>query len=287
MKISVITVCCNAQDTIEPTILSVLSQKYDNIEYVIIDGSSKDNTLEIIEKYKDRIDYYTSESDKGIYHAMSKGIKAATGDVFYFLNAGDEFYDEFVIEKVASAFKQYKSDIIFGNLYYKSSGENQKYLDIFKPDTVYKQTEIRNKLSLYDSNIHHQTVFYKKKVFKTSGLYREDINYGSDYMLNVDAIFKNNCKVRYTDLTIAKFLLGGVSTDKETAIRDYEEARNYIRGNYFYKSLKFRIYQDISHKFYEFMSKYMRSLLRIYDNDKDFKNKIDKITEKVWGWNFE
>jgi glycosyl transferase family protein len=99
MKISVVTVCYNAADTIEKTILSVLNQTYHDIEYIIIDGGSTDGTVEIFRKYADRIAYWVSEPDKGIYDAMNKGIKVATGEWINFMNAGDRFKDESVIEK--------------------------------------------------------------------------------------------------------------------------------------------------------------------------------------------
>ena len=97
MKISIITVVKNAEKTIENTILSVLNQTYKNIELIIIDGVSTDGTLDIINKYKDKISYFISEPDTGVYNAMNKGIKAATGDIFYFLNANDSLYDDKVL----------------------------------------------------------------------------------------------------------------------------------------------------------------------------------------------
>lgn len=100
LLISVVTVCYNAADTIEKTMLSVLNQTYHDIEYIIIDGGSTDGTVEIIRKYADRIAYWVSEPDKGIYDAMNKGIKVATGEWINFMNAGDEFVDEGVIEKL-------------------------------------------------------------------------------------------------------------------------------------------------------------------------------------------
>ena len=93
MKVSVICACYNAQNTIEDSILSVINQTYNNIEYIIIDGASADKTLEITEKYKDQISYFSSEPDTGIFNAMNKGIKASTGDIIYFLNSNDYLFD--------------------------------------------------------------------------------------------------------------------------------------------------------------------------------------------------
>ena len=91
LKISVVTVCYNAVDCIEETMLSVLDQTYPNIEYIVIDGGSSDGTADVIRKYADRLAYWVSEPDKGIYDAMNKGIVAATGDYINFMNAGDRY----------------------------------------------------------------------------------------------------------------------------------------------------------------------------------------------------
>ncbi|MCB0642106.1 MAG: glycosyltransferase, partial [Phaeodactylibacter sp.] len=98
-KISVITVVYNAVDLLEDTLLSVLNQTYDNIEYVVVDGASTDGTTEIVHRYKDRIDRWVSEPDKGLYNAMNKGLAMATGDFVWFMNAGDHIYSPDTLEK--------------------------------------------------------------------------------------------------------------------------------------------------------------------------------------------
>ena len=103
MKITVITVCHNAAKTLEKTIKSVLNQTYPNIEYIIIDGGSTDDTVDIIKRYADRLAYWISEPDKGIYDAMNKGIEVATGEWINFMNAGDTFYEENTIDFVLEA----------------------------------------------------------------------------------------------------------------------------------------------------------------------------------------
>ena len=116
MKISVVTVCYNAADTIEKTILSVLNQTYHDIEYIIIDGGSTDGTVEIIRKYADKIAYWVSEPDKGIYDAMNKGIEVATGEWINFMNAGDRFYKSDVIKLIFDNMNCYDDvDIIYGD----------------------------------------------------------------------------------------------------------------------------------------------------------------------------
>lgn len=112
--ISVVTVCYNAVNELEETMLSVLNQTYDNIEYIVIDGGSKDGSVDIIKKYAERIAYWLSEPDKGIYDAMNKGIRAAKGQWINFMNAGDRFYDENSILNLYSSKAYMNADIIYG-----------------------------------------------------------------------------------------------------------------------------------------------------------------------------
>lgn len=115
MKISVVTVCYNAVQTLEKTMLSVLNQTYPDIEYIIIDGGSTDGTVDIIKKYADRLAYWVSEPDKGIYDAMNKGIKVATGEWINFMNAGDSFYQNKTIELLIEFMQDKIVDIIYGD----------------------------------------------------------------------------------------------------------------------------------------------------------------------------
>ena len=110
-KISIITVCFNSADTIEHTIISVINQSYKNIEYIIIDGGSTDGTLEIIRKYEEYISYWVSEPDKGIYDAMNKGIKAATGEIIAFINS-DDWYADGAVKTVVEKFRETNADAV-------------------------------------------------------------------------------------------------------------------------------------------------------------------------------
>ncbi|MBD5322489.1 MAG: glycosyltransferase [Bacteroides sp.] len=113
-KITVVTVCYNAVNEIEKTIQSVINQTYPDMEYIIMDGGSTDGTVDIIRKYADRIDYWVSERDGGIYEAMTKGIEHATGDYINFMNAGDTFFDNRVLEEVFAG-RHYEEDVIYGS----------------------------------------------------------------------------------------------------------------------------------------------------------------------------
>jgi glycosyltransferase involved in cell wall biosynthesis len=117
MKVSIITVCLNSEKTIENTIQSVLFQSYKNIEYIVIDGNSTDNTKSILGKYADFISTVVSEPDKGLYDAMNKGLKLATGDVIGILNSDDLYKDLFVVEKVMKQFDE-EVDAVYGDIVY-------------------------------------------------------------------------------------------------------------------------------------------------------------------------
>ena len=127
MKISIITVCYNSGKTIEDTFKSVQSQSYKDIEYIVIDGGSKDNTLELINQYKEIIDYSVSEKDNGLYDAMNKGIEKATGDVIGFLNSDDLFCDDMAVEKVMNVFNENsKIDSVYADIYYVDQNNTDK-----------------------------------------------------------------------------------------------------------------------------------------------------------------
>lgn len=173
IKITVITVVFNNKESIENTIKSVLSQKYKNLEYIIIDGGSKDGTLEIIRKYENRI-RYISEKDKGIYDAMNKGLKLSTGELIFFLNSDDIFFDENVIRNVSREYlHNNKPDYIYGGLVSRG---------IFKDggDNIFLR-EISNFSVKMGQNIPHQTLFVKKEAFDQLGYFNQKLNVNGDY----------------------------------------------------------------------------------------------------------
>lgn len=157
-KITVITICYNAVDVIENTILSVINQTYHNLEYVIVDGGSQDGTLEIIKKYENCIDKWISEPDEGIFDAMNKGIKMATGEWLNFMNAGDWFFSNDAIEKIFS----------------------EKIPDVV--GFIYSDCELRyptGKVVIKETNestgdIYHQASIYKKELHEEYGYYNSN-----------------------------------------------------------------------------------------------------------------
>lgn len=169
-KISIITVCYNAQDYILKTIKSVLDNKLENIEYIIIDGNSKDKTLDLIEIYSDKIDIIISEPDSGIYDAMNKGIKVATGDYITFLNA-DDYIDDLFLENVNNIISNYMPDYIFSAVFaVKTNGSKRKFI----PD------ELSLNKKFDKMPFPHPGLLVRRKIFEEIGYFNLNFKYASD-----------------------------------------------------------------------------------------------------------
>ncbi len=202
-KLSVITIVYNNVAAIERTMLSVLNQTYQNIEYIVIDGNSNDGTTELIGKYKDRLAKFVSENDKGIYDAMNKGLALATGDYVLFMNSGDEFYAP---ETVAEVFASAPS----GDIYY---GETEMY-DADWHSLGQRRHEAPDKFDWhsfkYGMNVSHQAIYIKRSLTEPY-----DLQY--KYSADIDWILKaakKSSNIVNTHLYVAKYLVGGMSKQK-------------------------------------------------------------------------
>lgn len=221
MKVSIITATYNSEKTVRDTIESVLSQDYQDIEYIIVDGKSKDNTLNIVNEYREHIATVVSEPDKGIYDAMNKGIKLATGKYLYFLGAGDCLCNN-VISKLKDILNIGKYDFIYGNTYNKVGHK------------------IRNKgkfgkFRILFTNICHQGIFYKRKIFEIYGVYSLKYKVLADYELNIKCIGNDKIKKYYVNKFIAIYEGGGYS-DKHLDVVFEKDINNIVKENlgYFY-----------------------------------------------------
>lgn len=182
MKITVITVCFNAEACIEKTIRSVTAQKYDDFEYVVIDGKSRDGTVEIIRKHDSAISKWISEEDTGIYNAMNKGVRMANGDYCLFMNAGDMLAHPLSL-KQASLFLDDGWDILVGA---EITVRNGKQIDYVKPPkTVDARTLINGSLS-------HQSAFIKRQLLLEYP-YDEDLRLVSDWKFWIETILRHKC----------------------------------------------------------------------------------------------
>jgi glycosyltransferase involved in cell wall biosynthesis len=204
MKITIITVCYNSATTIEKTILSVASQTYKNIEYIIIDGNSKDNTFDIIKNHQDKISQWISEPDKGLYDAMNKGIAMAKGDLIGILNSDDTFNSNTVVEQIANFHLQNNIDASIGNIVQHQ--ENGKIIRLYS--SKYWNPE-KLKMGFMPP---HPSIFFKRELFSKFGKYDLGFIIGADYELITRFFLKNNITWKYSGITTTAMLVGGLSS---------------------------------------------------------------------------
>jgi glycosyltransferase involved in cell wall biosynthesis len=203
LKISVITVCRNAETTINACISSVINQTYNNVEYIIIDGASTDNTLAIIKKHESHVAVIVSEPDKGIYDAINKGIGLATGDIIGVLNADDFFSGPDVLYSIAAAFKANMADVIYGDLDYVDK----------KGNVVRKWRSGKYKHGKFNRGWMppHPTFYCRKELFEKFGNYSLVFGTAADYELMARFIHLKQVPVYYLEMVLVKMTAGGVS----------------------------------------------------------------------------
>jgi glycosyltransferase len=214
MKVSIITPSFNSAKTVEETIKSVLGQSYKDIEYIIIDGGSKDKTLEIVNKYKDKISKIISEPDKGIYDAMNKGVKLASGEIIGILNSDDLYADEKVIEEVVKTFENYDVECVWGDLVYFTDDPN-------KIIRIWRSSDYKEGLFEKGWVPPHPTFFVKKEVYEKYGYFRLDFKVASDYELMFRFLKKYKIKGKYIPKVLVKMRAGG----------NANKLKNIIKGN--------------------------------------------------------
>jgi glycosyltransferase involved in cell wall biosynthesis len=211
MKVSVITVCRNSEKTIERTLQSVILQTYQDIEYIIIDGKSTDQTLNIIEKYRSHIAQLISESDNGIYEAMNKGLQIATGEIICFLNSDDIYESNITVERIAKRFQENRIDALFGGVSFFQKSNPSKVFRVYKFDNF-----TLSKFSFGWMPAHPAT-FIRKNLIRHNGLFDTSFQIAGDfdYLLRM---FKN-LKFNYEcskDIFV-RMQMGGVSDKNLTA----------------------------------------------------------------------
>lgn len=225
MKISIITVCKNSEDLIEQAIKSVISQTYLDIEYIIIDGNSQDRTKEIISRYNNSIARWISEPDDGIYAAMNKGIKLASGDFIYFLNSDDYLIDNRVIEDVVNTVKKNSScDLIYGNLDARDLSHNYVY------SIVHPAPEELMERMIWGW-IYHQAVFARRSLFDRFGYFNEKYHISADHNW-LYKVLESDAKLVYYPRKIASYWLGGISAipgKQAAALTEIFDVQNQVK----------------------------------------------------------
>ena len=206
-KISVITICYNAERFIEETIESVINQTYPNLEYIIVDGASKDNTISLINKYKSKISLVISEPDGGIYYAMNKGVDLCKGDFCIFMNAGDRFYCKESVENVVKQI-DIQADVVYGDTQY-----------IYDSCTMVRSPKPLSYV-MKGAFCCHQSAFFKLTLFNS---YKFDIKYRiiADWAL-FKKLYENNHRFQYVASIVSSF-------DNRDGASSSSSMKNYIR----------------------------------------------------------
>lgn len=210
MKISIITVCYNSASTLESTIKSVASQTYDDIEYIIVDGNSIDETLKIIKKYPNTITKWISEKDKGLYDAMNKGVGMATGEYIGILNSDDTFYEPQTVEKIAAFLQTMSVDACIGDIVQH------------KNDRVVRRYSSKrwcpHKLKI-GYMPPHPSIFFRRKLFDDFGGYLLGFKIASDYELIIRYFLKNRISWKYSGIITTYMSVGGASSSGMSSYR--------------------------------------------------------------------
>ncbi|MDD2889025.1 MAG: glycosyltransferase family 2 protein [bacterium] len=216
VKVSIITVSFNSKDFINHAIESVLSQTYKNIEYIIIDGGSTDDTIDIIKEYKDKITKFVSEPDNGIYDAMNKGLKMATGDIIGILNSDDFYADNSVIETVVKNIKNKNADACWGDLFYIDKENISKIVRNWKSSKYSKNNFGKGWMPA------HPTFFVKRWVYEKYGYFNLDFPISADYEIMLRFLERYKIKSCYIQKVLVKMRTGGNSN---------KNMKNIIRAN--------------------------------------------------------
>jgi glycosyltransferase len=204
LTISIITASYNSAATIGDTLQSVSMQNYDNIEHIIIDGASSDNTLEIV-SYFPHVSKVISEKDNGIYDAMNKGVAQATGDVVGILNSDDVYTDRHVISKVMNEFAKKNADVVYADLQYV------KFNDLQKVTRTWHSGKFSKRKFYYGWMPPHPTFFVRREVYEKIGNFNSSLRSAADYEFMLRVLLKNDFKVSYIPEVLVKMRAGGMS----------------------------------------------------------------------------
>jgi len=206
MKVSIVTGTYNSEKYIADCVSSIERQSHDNIEHIIVDGASKDNTLSVIKNMPNRVTKIISEKDDGIYDAMNKGLNETTGDIVGILNSDDFYNSDTVLEKVVSQFKDESIHIVFGDLFYV----NQENTDLIRRKWVTGPF----KKNSFKKGWHpaHPTFFVRKAVYEKHGVFDLDLNLAADFELMLRFLEKHQLKSAYINEPMVRMRLGGATS---------------------------------------------------------------------------
>lgn len=206
MKISLLTVSFNSATTIKDTIESIRTQDHNDIEYIVVDGNSTDATVEILKANDTFISRWISEPDKGIYDAMNKALRMATGEVVGILNSDDFYFNNQILSQVAEAFSDPTIDLVFGDLVFVDP------MNLNKVVRKYSSANWHPDKFAWGYMPAHPTVFVRRKYYEEFGLFKIDYKIAADYELLIRFLFVHKLNYRYLPITMVKMRRGGVSS---------------------------------------------------------------------------
>lgn len=253
MKISIITVTLNSEKTIQETIESVIRQNHQNIEYIVIDGGSSDNTISIVNSYKNRISTFISETDYGIYDAMNKGIDVSTGDVIGFLNSDDFYANEEVIHKVVKEFRDNpKLDVCYSDLIYVDKCNTSQIIRYFK------SRKFKEGLFSKGWCPPHPTFFARRSIYESFGKFDISFQISSDVDLMMRFLEKYKINTQYIPEVWVKMRTGGTTNKnlKNIWLQNKEILLSFNKNNLSVNIFKFFIFKIISRLFQYFKRPY-------------------------------
>lgn len=255
MKISIITITYNSSKTLATTLESVANQDYPNIEHIIVDGLSKDNTMEIVKQYP-HIKNYVSEKDKGLYDALNKGIKMATGDVIGLIHSDDFLATNDAISKVAKAFQENNTDSIIGDISFVNPNNLQKVVRHYSSKSWKPSKFAKGYMPA------HPAFYCKKELFEKYGYYKMGYKIAADYELLIRFLYTHKVSYKYIPETLVYMRTGGTSNEsfKSRILLNQEIVRgcaeNGIKTSMFKLSLKY------SNKVFEYVKPMLNNLFR-------------------------
>lgn len=228
MKVSIITVTYNSAQTLARTMDSVSSQTYPNIEHIIVDGASTDGTVDIIKQCQGSVAYFVSEPDKGIYDALNKGLKKATGDIIGQLNSDDVFADNRVIELIVKRFENKQCDVVYGNLIYQPQCPDKD--KVFR---YWKSNRFDPKCLKYGWMPPHPTLYCKKEVYDKVGHFDTKFRISADYDFVLRVFSNLDYKTSYLPAVLVRMNIGGVSNSSfRNIICKMVEDYNVLKKNH-------------------------------------------------------
>lgn len=228
MKISIITATYNSEKTIRDTIESIISQNYLDLEYIVIDGKSTDNTINIVNSYTSRLNIkIVSEEDSGLYNAMNKGVSMATGDIVGILNSDDFYAQNNVLEKVSNAFKNPEIDAVYGDLIYVDKNNTSK------ETRLWEAGEFSEKKLNSGWIIPHPTLFLRKNVYDNcEKIFDESLKIAADYEFTLRLLKIKKIKTHYIPEVLVKMREGGTSGKNIShRIQGWKELKNSWKIN--------------------------------------------------------